>query len=321
VKSQIIRMPGYVLFMVALFVTIPAARAAESATTATVPVKMTVTASVAEDKRMPEITQQDVFVKQGKERLTVTGWVPAQGGQAGLELFILIDDASNTSLGSHLDELRTFINAQPPSTAVGVGYMSNATVQILQNFTTDHAQAAKVVRLPIGNPGAFGSPYLSVIDLMKRWPASPNRHEVIMITDGIDRARRVGPGFRGLGTNPDADSAADVAQRTGTIVHSIYAPGVGRMHRNYWEANNGQMNISRLSDVTGGESFYLGLQSAVSFAPYLDDLQKILNNQYILTFSAKPGKKAGLQYVKVSTELAGVELSAPDAVWVPAAAK
>jgi hypothetical protein len=321
VKSRIIRMLGPVLSIVTLLVTIPAARAAEAATTVVVPVKMTVTASVAEDKRMPEITQQDVFVKKGKERLTVTGWVPAQGDQAGLELFILIDDASNTSLGSHLDELRTFINAQPPSTSVGVGYMSNATVQILQNFTTDHAQAAKVVRLPLGYAGAFGSPYLSVIDLMKRWPASPNRHEVIMITDGIDRARRGSPGFRGLSTNPDADSAGDVAQRTGTIVHSIYAPGVGRLHRNYWEANNGQMNISRLSDVTGGESFYLGLQSAVSFAPYLDDLQKILNNQYILTFSAKPEKKAGLQYVKVSTELAGVELSAPDAAWVPAAPK
>ena len=53
---------------------------------------------VADGKRMPEIKQEDVFVKKGKERLPVTEWVPAQGARAGLELFILIDDASDIQL-------------------------------------------------------------------------------------------------------------------------------------------------------------------------------------------------------------------------------
>ena len=107
--------------------------------------------------------------------------------------------------------------------------------------------------------------------------------------------------------------------RTGTIIHTIYAPGVGRCRRNYWEATNGQMGIAKLSDVTGGESFFLGLQQPVSFTPYLDQLQKILNNQYLLSFSAQPGKKAQLQNVTINTEVAGVELASADAVWVPAA--
>jgi hypothetical protein len=291
---------------------------AQEASTATVPVKMTVTANVASDKRMPEINQQDVFVKQGKERLRVTEWFPAQGDRAGLDLFILIDDASDARLGSHLEDLRTFINAQPSTTSVGVGYMRNATVQIVQDFTTDHAAAAKALRLPLGSAGAYGSPYLSVIDLMTRWPANQNRREVVMVTDGIDRARR-GMFWRGLNVNPDVDSASDVAMRTGTIIHTIYAPGVGRLYRNYWEATNGQLGIAKLSDVTGGESFFLGLQSPVSFAPYLDQLQKILDNQYLLSFSAKPDKKAGLQFVTLSTEVAGVEFAAADAIWVPAA--
>jgi len=196
--------------------------------------------------------------------------------------------------------------------------MRNATVQIVQDFTTDHAAAAKALRLPLGSAGAYGSPYLSVIDLMTRWPANQNRREVVMVTDGIDRARR-GMFWRGLNVNPDVDSASDVAMRTGTIIHTIYAPGVGRLYRNYWEATNGQLGIAKLSDVTGGESFFLGLQSPVSFAPYLDQLQKILDNQYLLSFSAKPDKKAGLQYVTLSTEVAGVEFAAADAIWVPAA--
>ena len=290
----------------------------KAATATTVPVRMTVTATVPADKRMPEINREDVVVKEGNKRLRVSKWTPAKGDRAGLDLFILIDDSSDSSLGSQLDDLRTFINAQPSTTSVAVGYMRNATVQLAQNFTTDHGQAAKALRLPLGSSGAFGSPYLSLIDAMKRWPEHPNRREVVMVTDGIDRARG-GPRFRGTTINPDVNSASDVALRTGTLIHTIYSPGVGRLRRNFWEATNGQNGIAKLSDETAGESFFLGLQSPVSFKPYLDDLQKILENQYLLTFQARPGAKAGLRYVTLSTELAGVEFSAPDAVWVPAA--
>ena len=291
---------------------------AEEPTKTMVPVTMTVTANVANNKRMPEISQQDVVVTQGKERLKVRGWVPAQGEYAGLDLFILIDDASELSLGMHLDDLRTFINAQPSTTLVGVGYMRNATVQIVQDLTTDHDAAAKALRLPLGSRGAYASPYLSVIDLMKRWPSTDRRREILMVTNGIDRARRTLP-WRGLRINSHVDSASDVAMRTGTIIHTIYAPGVGRYRRNYWEATSGQMGIAKLSDVSGGESFFLGLETPVSFTPYLDQLQKILDNQYLLTVSAQPGKKTQLHDITIDTEVAGVELASADAVWVPAA--
>ena len=317
-KSRMILGVSSVLVLVATSVASTPVRTEDAPATTRVPVRMTVTANVANDKRMPELNQEDIVVKQGKERLQVTDWAPAQKERAGLDLFILIDDASDTSLGSHLDELRAFINAQPSTTSVGVGYMRNATVQIVQNFTTDHSQAAKAVRLPLGSTGAYGSPYLSVIDLMKHWPENQNRREVLMVTDGIDRAGRTW-GSRGLSTNPDVDSASDVAQRTGTIIHSIYTPGAGRLHRNFWEATNGQNGIAKLSDETGGESFFLGLQSPVSFKPYLDELQKILDNQYLLSLSVEPSKKTGLQYITLDTEVAGVELSAADAFWVPAA--
>jgi hypothetical protein len=306
------------LAMVAMLAATPGLGAHDAPAASTVPVRMTVTASVDSDKRTPEIKKDDVAVRQGKDRLQVTEWIPAQGDRAGLDLFILIDDASDSNLGSHLDELRAFLKAQPSTTSIGVGYMRNATVQIVQNFTTDHDAAAKSLRLPMGSVGAYGSPYLSVIDLMKRWPAHQNRREVVMITDGIDRARR-GMTRRGLSINPDVDTASDVAMRTGTIIYTIYAPGVGRSRRNYWEATNGQMGISKLSDVTGGESYYLGLQSPVSLKPYLDQLQNALGNQYLLSFSAQPGKKTGLQYVSISTEVAGVEFAAADAVSVPLA--
>jgi hypothetical protein len=294
-------------------------QAQEKAPAVTIPAHMTVTLRVLGDnKRMPEVNRDDVIVRQGKDRLQVTGWAPARGDRAGLDLFILIDDASDPIVGSQFDDLRSFINGQPSTTSVGVGYMRNGTVLIAQNFTTDHSQAAKALRLPVASSGTYGSPYLSVMDLMKRWPENSNRREVVMVTDGIDRFRG-GPAYRGLSfISPDVDSASTVAQRTGTIIHTIFARGVGRLGSNFWEITNGQNGIAKLSDQTGGESFYLGTQNPVSFKPYLDDVQRTLDNQYLLEFRAEPSKKSGLQSVKLTTEVAGVELDSADSVWVNA---
>jgi hypothetical protein len=293
--------------------------AATTPAQATVPVQMTVTLRALDDnKRMPEVTKEDVVVRQGNKRLQVTGWTPARDGRAGLDLFILIDDAADHSVASQFDDLRSFINSQEPNALVGVGYMRNGTVQIAQNFTTDHDKAAKALRIPLASSGAYGSPYLSLIDLMKRWPADANRRQVVMITDGIDRFRG-GPKHRGLSNiSPDVDSASQVAQRTGTTIHTIFTRGVGRLANNYWEITNGQNGIAMLSEQTGGESFYMGTQNAVSFRPYLDALQRTLDNQFLLEFHAAPGTKPAPLYVKLSTEVAGVELNSADSVWVNA---
>ena len=305
--------------LAAMLAAIPSAYAAAGASMDdAVQVTATVSASVDEGKRMPSISPEDVIVRQGKERLHVREWVPAQGNRAGLELFLLIDDASDTRLGSHLADLKDFIHRQPSSTAIGVGYMRNAHVQVVQEPTLDHARAAGALRLPMGSSGAYGSPWLSTSDLMRRWPVSDNRREIVMITDGIDRSgRNAAPGWRGLHLNPDVDAASSIAQRTGTIVHTIYTPGRGRWHRNYWTAMSGQSDMTRLSAKTGGESYYLGLGNPVSLSPYLDRLEKVLNNQYLLSFDAAPAKKPGLQSVSLNTEIAGLRLAAADAVWVP----
>jgi hypothetical protein len=234
------------------------------------------------------------------------------------DLFILIDDAARTSVSSQFGDLREFIYSLPKTTSVGVGYMRNGNVQVAQDLTTDRRRAANALRIPIGSPGAYGSPYLSVIDLMKRWPESSNRREIMMITDGIER-RHGWPHRRGLGPiSPDVSAASAVAQRTGTIIHSIYTRGVGWRGSDFWQVTNGQNAMAKLADETGGESFFLGIGEPVSFRPHLDRLQSSLDNRYRLEFNAMPGKKPGLQYVKLTTEVAGIELDSADSVWVAA---
>jgi hypothetical protein len=309
-------MQKFPMFLVFVLSLLPV-QAQDGSSTATSPVQMTVTVHVlGKNKRMPEVNREDIIVRQGKDRLQVTGWTPISGDRSPLDLFILIDDNARTSVSSQFGDLRDFIYSLPKTTSVGVGYMRNGTVQVAQDLTTNHRQAANALRIPLGSPGVYGSPYLSAIDLMKRWPESSNRREIVMITDGIDRLHGW-PHRRGLGPiSPDASAASTVAQRTGTIIHSIYTRGVGWRGSNFWQVTNGQNAMAKLADETGGESFFLGVGEPVSFRPYLDRLQSSLDNRYRLEFNAVPGKKPGLQYVKLTTEVAGVELDSADSVWV-----
>jgi hypothetical protein len=296
-----------------LLASVQLAAAQESASPTGPAVNLVVTVEARHGSNIPDVTRDDVMAYEGRDRDRVTGWLPLQGDHAGLEFFIMLDDSSNVTLGSQLEDVRQFINAQPPTTKIGVAYMANGIAQVVQNLTSDHGLTAKALRLPFGNSGASASPYFSLGDLIKRWPASDERREVLMITDGIDRYWGSGP------DNAYVDTVIEQAQRAGVIVYSIYTPGVGHYGHSYWRTYWGQNYLSQLSDETGGESYYLtGPAPPVAFAPYMEDITRKLNHQYLLTFMAKPQKKAGMQRVKVQTEVPNAELVSADRVYVPA---
>jgi hypothetical protein len=293
----------------------PASLSAQGPLSNGIPVHTVVTAESHHGFNPPVISREDVMVFEGHDRDTVIDWVPAQGDHAALELFVMLDDGSNVTLGTQLDDIRQFILGQPASTKVGIAYMQNGIARIQQNLTSDHAQAAKALRLPEGIAGANGSPYFSLTDLVKRWPESTARREVIMASDGIDRYY----GSNDL-LDPYLDAAIDDARKTGIMVSAIYTPGVGHYGHSYWQTYWGQLYLSELAEKTGGEAYYVGFTGApVSFAPYLDDVTHRLNNQYFLTFLAKPPKKAGFQRIRIRTEVPKVDLVAPEEVFVPAA--
>jgi len=277
-----------------------------------IPVHVLVTAEPRHGSDVPEVKREDVMVYEGKTRDKVTEWIPAQGDRAGLELFILIDDASGSSLGTQLDDIRKFIDAQPASTKVGVAYMQDGIAKILQNPTTDHEQAGKTLRLPLGMPGINGSPYFSVTDLIKRWPATTDRREVLMVSDGVD------PYYGGHDTlDPYLQAAIDDAQKAGIQVSAIYSPGAGHFGHSYWQTYWGQLYLAQLTDSTGGEGYDIGFTGPpVTFTPYLEDFGRRLSHQYFLTFLATPPKKAGWQKIKIRSEVSSVDLVHPDKVWV-----
>lgn len=302
---------------------------------AAVPVHVVITDTALQGTSTPpRLDISAVKVRQGKNDLKVTQVVPARGNAATLQLFILVDDTLNSSIGNHLQEIKDFIKAQPSSTLVGVGYMSNAGVNVAQNFTQDRNAAINAIRLPRGSTSAMDSPYLSLISLVKGWPQQTVRREVVMVTDGIDRLRgetpgpsRLGPSF-GPGVyhsmpqiSTDAQSASEISQRYNVIVYSLYAIGIGRAGRSSMAQWNGLSGLEKIADETGGECFSLGTSQSVSFKPYLDRLSNQLANQYFLEFAATPKGKGSLQRINIRTEIPNSELLAPDNVWVEAPKK
>jgi hypothetical protein len=201
----------------------------ETAPPGGVPVKMLVTAESRNDKEVAAVHREDVMVYQGHERDKVTDWVPAKGDHSGLELFVLIDDASNNNLGLQLDDGRHFIQSQAATTMVGVAYMENGNCT--DSAESDHGSHIGCQGFAPSTRGRRHQrhPYFSLGDLIKRWPASSARREVLMISSGVDYFGGSGP------ADPYVDAVVDQAKRAGVIVFGVYTPAAGHSGHSFWQ--------------------------------------------------------------------------------------
>jgi hypothetical protein len=232
-----------------------------------------------------------VKVKVNNKNAEVADWIAygANATRPNLQLVLLIDDGARSSLGLHLKELQGFIAQQPPTTEVAVAYMRNGTAQLAGPFATDHAQAAQTLRLPISAAGVNGSPYFSLSDLIKRWPAHApeERREVVMITDGIDRYN----GLRYDPSNPYINATIRDAIRNQIVVYAIYFHNAGFADRTEAGINSGQNYLTQLCSTVGGDFFSQGFGNPVDFTPYLNQINRKLGNQYELRVQPPAGAK------------------------------
>jgi hypothetical protein len=293
---------------------------------ALVPVSMVVTVQSHRGSDVPVIDGGNLAVYQNRSRAKVTDSVALRGSRAGLELFLLLDDSPNVNQRTQLEDIRRFILAQPRTTKVGVAYMQTGGPRIEQGLTTDHALAAEALHVPLARLASSANPYLSLSGLMENWPATENRREILMISNGIDALEGSGTGeYDGY-----VDAAIDKAQRGGIIVFTIanfranpdssrpddsLAPG--RDFPRSAAASYGQNFLARIAEETGGVTY--SYPSAVSFAPYFDDLNRRLDGQYLVTFLADAKDDSGMQSVKISTDIPHTKLVSAKKVYVSAA--
>lgn len=265
-------------------------------------------------------TKKEAFTPPAKQTITVlvdkkphpvTGWTPYQGARAGLQLVILMDNSSVTGIGIQLQDIKNFINSQPPTTQIAVAYMENGAANIEQNFTANHAAAAQALHDPAGFPGSNGSPYFCLQDLLKKWPANKGvRREVIMVSSGDDRYS--GNNFD-PNNNPYLQAVIKQAQQGGVIIYSIYFRNQGLLDRSGGGVTlNGQDDLLQLSQETGGVTYDEGFGNPVSFQPFMEDIGARLQSQFELTFSVPPSKK--LVPIKLKTSAPGTALQYPSSV-------
>jgi hypothetical protein len=264
-------------------------------------------------KTIPSIETQDIQVKEAGERRPVESLQPL--ANRGMQLMLLIDDSARGTFDTEIPTMKQFIMSLPPNFEVAVAYMRNGMAAMTANWTRDHTAAANGIRVAFGPGGADVSPYDSLTDAVKKWPANSNneRKEIIMISSGVEA---LGGGWNA--ENPYVDAGIRSAQEAGVLVYTIYSPSVGHMGHGFWRNTWGQNFLSMLSDGTGGESYMIGFGSPVSFQPFLEQIAAQWQNQYLLTFSAKPESKPGLQPLKITIPNKDASIAAPDRVFVRA---
>lgn len=224
------------------------------------------------------------------------------------ELYILIDDAANYDFGRKLDELRSFVKSQPQSTAVGLAFIRDGELNVVQTPTRDRQAVMRSLRSPAGSKPA--NPYCALFRLMSGWTPATERREVLMITSGLDNSP-AGAAFCG---NPD--SAIAEAERAGVSVYAIYHPVANYATEDWQRVDNGVVELSHICYETGGEAYFVTHSAMETIAPYLDDIAEHLDNQYAVTAVFDATALPGLRNLYLHPVSLNLELMAPAKVWV-----
>jgi hypothetical protein len=159
------------------------------------------------------------------------------------------------------------------------------------------------------NTGRF--PCLS--DLIKRWPGGNQdvRHELIMITDGVDP-------YSGWASycadDPHVQATISAAQESNFVVYSITLTGGARMRAGGLEEKTGQNYLFQVSHASGGKAYSLGLGYPVTLAAVLFDILCKLDNQYDLSFVT--ATRDAPQPLQVRTTEPNIRLRAPEYIWI-----
>jgi VWFA-related protein len=255
-----------------------------------------------------ELQNIDLTVSEDGEPRTVIS-IRAMVTNSPISLAILIQDDLVPPVGNEIKSLAEFVRKLPRGSRVMVGYVRSGSLQVKQKFTTDLEKAAKALRPPIGfaSAGPF-NPYVEVIEAVKRFESQPaGRRAILLVSDGLDISR--GIDSSSPTQSLDLQRAINEAQRRSVAVYGFYAP-TGSSQSSSILGANAQSSLLRLATETGGHAFFQGTGAAVSFEPFIRELDQILERQVALTFLSTHLKK-GFHRIEVRSSTPGVRIAFP----------
>jgi hypothetical protein len=271
----------------------------------------------------PPLAQADIAeIHLNGKPVQITAVDPLLKGPHTLQLLILLDSMQMIGGNGQFDAIRKFIADMPSNVEIGVGWMIQSQVKMVQPFTTDRAAAGKVLiqktREEADNPKSDnGNPYSCLRWIAAHWPnPDPAKlRALIMFTDGIIRNNAQPQGGDQL--NPDVDGASLLLQKSGIVPYPFFYLDfpIVDANRNEGGQLEGQTNFSQLTADTGGEALYEGQFSPGTFDPLLNKFYSVLQSEAVVTVvaPAKPGKQMRLDVKSAKDD---IKIDGPDQVTV-----
>jgi len=248
------------------------------------------------ENRLEEFVQTDrLIVKEGNLEHQVLSIRSVGDSPMAIALLIQEDLAGNFNL--QLRDIQDFIRRLPKGTRVMVAYSRAGSLDIRQRFTDDLEKAAKSLRIVVGS-STFGprSPFDGVSDIMGRFEGVPTgRRALLLFSDGIDTSQ--GANLASISQSFELDQAILKAQRRSVPVYSFYSPTAASENGQSIFVLAGQGALAKLSEETGGRSFYQGSIAPISYLPFFRELVLSLNRQFSLTYLSTNMRKS---YYKIS---------------------
>lgn len=263
---------------------------------------ITVTVEQKGRTRIPSLVAGDFLVYENGIEKEVLSAVPATNKKAPLNLAIVIQEGI-PQINSEIKALKSFIRELPEGSQVMIAYINGGFIDVRQPFTDDLDRAAGRLRVVSSVTNVTTSPYIPLIDVMKRFNGFKHgRNEILFISSGFDPL----VGARDLPTaNIYLERAVKLAQQQNITVFSLFAPST--ITRRSFIASNGQNSLNYLAEQTGGRAFLSGFSGFVTFDAPLIEFGKLLNQQYVITFkSANSGKR--YSEVKVKTDYSNLKV-------------
>lgn len=276
--------------------------------TVSIPISIFTKTELKEDRLQEFIQVERLIVKESNEEQQILSIRSIE--DVPLSLAILVQDDLSSEFNLQIADLKKFIQRLPRGSRVMVAYTRGGVMQIRQKFTNDLEKAAQSLRIVASSDTvAPRSPYDGVIDVLNRFDALPaGRRAILLISDGVDVSN--GLSSASPGQSLDLDNAILRAQRRSVAVFSIYHPTSSNVNGNSTLSLFGQGGLQKLSDETGGRTFYSGTAAAVSYEPFFRDLSILLNRQFLLTYLSTHLKK-GYYKVNVSSTNPEVKIEHP----------
>jgi len=258
------------------------------------------------------VAQQNLQMKIDGKEATITNLTPLRDASDRLEVVIMLDAGARTSMATQFGDIAGFVNTLPAGAKVTLAYMEYGAAHLVSPLATDHGAVLKGLHIPSGLPGQNASAYLCLSDLARHWPSNDRdaRRVVVMISDGVDY---YDPHYDPQ--DPYMQAAITDSVRSGLVIYSIYWQNQGRFDRTRYANFSGQNLLAQVTEATGGVSYWQGMGNPVSFQPYFKDIDRRLDNQYEVAFTA-PVRKPGVESMKLKVNDRSGKVDAPQQVYV-----